>query len=219
VGTSERAYDHGVRRGQRLLATIGNELRDARLSNGTSQATIARAARMPISKISRIENARLPSLSVSDATLLASLLGLDLSARTYLGPDPLRDRAQATKIGELLRHVRQPLRSTTEALLPAKEGIPERRRWDALMTDGVEEMGVEVEMRLHDAQAQTGRLRTKARDGLVDRVLLVVAATRHNRQVLRDFPAYFADWPRLRTAAVLADLESGRLPPSGLILF
>ncbi len=146
-------------------------------------------------------------------------MGLDFTARTFPGGYPIRDAGQARKMGALLDHVRRPLRFQTEVLLPPRVGVPEQRRWDALITDGVEEMGVEVEMRLHDAQAQTGRLRTKARDGLVDRVLLVVAATRHNRHVLRDFPAYFADWPRLRTAVVVATLESGRLPPSGLILF
>ena len=85
-------------------------------------------------------------------------------------------------------------------------------------TDGTRDLGVEVEMRLHDAQAQTGRLRAKAEDGRIDRILLVVAGTRHNRQVLRDFAAYFADWPRLRTANVLATLERGQLPQTGLIV-
>ena len=80
-------------------------------------------------------------------------------------------------------------------------------------------MGVEMEMRLHDAQAQTGRMRSKIQDGRVNRALLVIADSRHNRRVVREFPHYFADWPRLRTAKVLATLERGILPPTGLILF
>ena len=216
---SERAYDRGARRGERLLQIVGTELRDARIAHGISQNALAEAAHMTQSTISRIESARMRGLSVRDAAVIASLLGLDLAARTYPGAEPLRDSAQARKVGELLRHVRRPLRYQTEVLLPPREGVPERRRWDALITDGAAEMGVEVEMRLHDAQAQTGRLRSKIQDGHVDRVLLVIAATRHNRQVLRDFPAYFADWPRLRTASVLATLEDGRLAPTGLVLF
>ena len=217
--SAERSFDLGNRRADRILRLIGSEVRDARIGAGLSQKSVAMAARTSIAQVSRIERAALPNVSLRDATILASVLGLDLVARTYPGGDPLRDTAQAKKIGELLSHVRRPLRYQTEALLPHRDGIPERRRWDSLITDGISELGVEVEMRLHDAQAQTGRLRSKVQDGRVDRALLVIADTRHNRRVLREFPEYFADWPRLGSAKVLATLKRGELPPTGLILF
>jgi transcriptional regulator with XRE-family HTH domain len=217
--SAERSLDRGTRRADRILRLLGDEVRDARIAAGLSQRSVAVAARISIAQVSRIERAGLPNLSIRDAAVVASVVGLDLAARTYPGGDPLRDTAQARKVGELLRHVGRPLRYQTEVLLPPRDGVPERRRWDVFITDGITEVGVEVEMRLHDAQAQTGRIRSKALGGGVARVLIVVADTRHNRRVLKEFPEYFADWPRLRTASVLATLERGELPPTGLILF
>ena len=147
--SAERSFDLGNRRADRILRLIGSEVRDARIGAGLSQKSVAMAARTSIAQVSRIERAALPNVSLRDATILASVLGLDLVARTYPGGDPLRDTAQAKKIGDALRHVRRPLRYQTEALLPHRDGIPERRRWDSLITDGISELGVEVEMRLH----------------------------------------------------------------------
>jgi hypothetical protein len=79
-------------------------------------------------------------------------------------------------------------------------------------------MGVELEVKLYDAQAQTRRINLKWRDSGVARCLLVVADTKHNRRVLREFPAYFSEWPRLRAQDVLDCLAAGRLPATGLIL-
>jgi transcriptional regulator with XRE-family HTH domain len=219
MATVERPYDRGKRRGVRLMSSFGNDLRDARVSLGLSQAAVASAVRMPASKISRIERSELPSLSIIDAALIASAVGLDLSLKTYPGGGPIRDAAQARRINGLLAHVAEPLLNRTEAPLPQRDGVPDQRSWDALISDADEDIGVELEVKLYDAQAQTRRIKLKWRDSGVARCLLVVADTKHNRRVLREFSEYFAEWPRLATKDVLDALEAGRLPPTGLILF
>lgn len=201
-----------------MVGTLGNELRDARLSYGLSQQALAAAVRMPASKISRVERAALPSLSVRDAALIATAVGLDLSVKTYPGGAPIRDSAHAHHLQRLLHHISRPLRYRTEVPLPARDGFPDLRSWDATITDQTEEMGVEVEMKLHDAQAQTRRIHLKWRDGGVTRLLVVVADTKGNRRVITEFEQYFAQLPRLRTSRVLSSLAAGHLPPTGMIL-
>jgi transcriptional regulator with XRE-family HTH domain len=219
MATSQRAYDRGIRRGERLMQTFGAEIRDARLSRGLSQATVGAAARMPASKLSRIERARLPSLSLLDAAVLANAVGLDFTARTYPGGSAIRDAGQARRMAALLRFAAIPLRNRTEVPLPSRDGAPEQRSWDATISDPSETMGVELEAKLYDAQAQTRRIHLKWRDSGLERMLLVVADTKGNRRVLREFGEYFDAWPRLRTHDCLATLANGRLPPTGLILF
>ena len=112
-----------------------------------------------------------------------------------------------------------PIRYRLEALLPPKEsGPPERRAWDALLFDSHGDTGVELEQRLYDVQAQTRRILFKWRDSRVERLPLLIADTRGNRRVISEFPDYFRELPRLRTANALALLERGVRPPSGFML-
>ena len=78
--------------------------------------------------------------------------------------------------------------------------------------------GVELEMRLRDAQAAERRINLKRRDDPVDGFLLLIADTRTNRRVLREFPDLFGDLARLRQRTVIAALEAGEHPPTGLLL-
>ena len=153
-----------------------------------------------------------------DAAVIVSAVGLELSARTFPGGAAVRDAGHAKKLVELMRHAAAPLRIRFEVPLPERVGVIEQRNWDATISDLNETTGVELESALYDVQSQTRRIQNKRRQG-VDRLLVVVADTNRNRRVLREFPDYFAEWPRLRTATVIAELEAGRLPPTGLILF
>ena len=218
MATTERAYDRGKRRGDRNLQTFGADVRNARLSLGLSQRALGQRVRMPASKLSRMERAKLPSLTLNDASIVASAVGLDLSVKTYPGGTPIRDTANARRLQVLLKHVGRPLRSRTEVALPDRDGLPDQRSWDATISDHDDEMGVEVEIKLYDAQAQTRRIHLKWRDSRLARLLVVVADTKANRRVLREFEEYFADLPRLNTKLVLAQLQEGVLPPSGLLV-
>lgn len=120
---------------------------------------------------------------------------------------------------ELLKFAARPLRHGTEVALPSRDGALEQRSWDATISDADETMGLELEVKLYDAQAQTRRIQLKWRDSGLERMLLVVADTKGNRRVLREFSEYFSVWPRLRKHDVLTALAAGRLPPTGMILF
>ncbi len=78
--------------------------------------------------------------------------------------------------------------------------------------------GVELEMRLYDLQAQMRRIFMKWRDSGAERLLLLINDTHANRLVLRTFPDYFQDLPRLKTASLLAMLERGERPLPGYAL-
>jgi transcriptional regulator with XRE-family HTH domain len=202
-----------------LLRTFGADIRDARLIAALSQEALGRSVGMSDAKVSRIEAGASAKLALTDAIVLADAVGLDLSLRTYPGRSPTRDAGHARRLGSFLSHVGRPLRYRTEVLLPARDGIPERRAWDALITGADGETGVELEQRLYDVQSQTRRILLKWRDSGVERLLLIVADTRGNRRVLAEFPDYFGQLPRLRTASVLQMLEAGIRPPTGMILF
>lgn len=133
--SSERAFDRALRRGHRLLTSFGADIRDARLSSALSQQAIGRAVRMSHAKVSRIEAGLSHRLALVDAVLLAEAVGLDLSAKTYPGRSPTRDAGHARRMQSLLGHVGHPLDYRTEVVLPARDGVPERRAWDALIRD------------------------------------------------------------------------------------
>ena len=218
--TSERAYYRALRRGHGQLRGVATEIRDARLAAGLSQQTIARALGWSDAKVSRIEAGSSGRLTILDAIVLADAVGLDLSIKAYPGRSPTRDAPQARRLRKFLASVRPPIQYRLEALLPAKEsGPPERRAWDAILWDATGDTGVELEQRLYDVQAQTRRVLLKWRDSGVERMLLVIADTRGNRRVIDEFPDYFRELPRLRTANVLKLIEAGIRPPSGFVLF
>jgi len=157
-------------------------------------------------------------LSLVDAVRIATVVGLDLSIRTYPGGTGIRDAGQARRLQIVLGRVGAPLTARTEVPLPATTDVPEQRAWDAVIEGAGAMTAIELETRVYDLQAQQRRLALKTRDGAPGRVLLVVADTRANRRVLREHPEAFGWLPRLPARIVLAELAAGRHPPSALIL-
>jgi hypothetical protein len=101
--------------------------------------------------------------------------------------------------------------------LPPHPNGADQRAWDAEIRSPRERTAVELEMRLHDAQAVERRIALKLRDDPPDHFLLLIADTRHNRGVLTTYPGLFADLPRLRPTVVFRALEAGSHPPTGLL--
>jgi hypothetical protein len=93
----------------------------------------------------------------------------------------------------------------------------ELRGWDALLLGHGKRTAVELEMRLRDAQATIRRQGMKRRDDPVDGFLLVLADTRTNRRVYAENADLWPDLPRLRSSRVLAAVEAGDHPPSGIV--
>lgn len=114
--------------------------------------------------------------------------------------------------------VAAPLVVATEVPLPTlRDGPPEQRAWDAMITGHGRRTGVELEMRVRDVQALERRIRLKVRDDPVDGILLLLADTRTNRELLRS-RFEILGLPRLTIGLVLTALKSGRHPPSGIVL-
>jgi transcriptional regulator with XRE-family HTH domain len=183
-----------------------------------SQAVVAGAAGISRARYGRIERGLVAELSVRDLARLGAVLGLDLGVRLFPAGAPLRDAAQVRKLAQLISLARRPLRCRTEVGLPRTTEHVELRSWDAVLDDGSDRMTVEVEMRLHDAQALERRVNLKRGDDPAGRFMLVVADTNRNRSVLAEQPNLFPDLPRLGPAIVRAALLAGHLPPTGLVV-
>ena len=201
------------------MRAIGDEYRDKRVAVGFSQVEVAQALGVSRSTYTRIEGGDALTLSIVRATQAAAVLGLDLAVRSYPGGVPSRDNASLERLSRFLMHVASPLSYATEVPLPTRPyGVPEQRAWDALISGSGKRTGVELEMRLRDAQALERRMSLKRQDDPVDRFVLLVANTRGNRQVLRDYPQLFPSLARLGFAAVTRVLERGEHPPDCLVL-
>jgi transcriptional regulator with XRE-family HTH domain len=200
------------------MADFAAEVHSARVRSGLSQAEVGRRAGVSADKVWRIEHERQASLSIADACRIAAVLGLDFVGRTYETGASLRDAGQAPRLARLLANVAPPLRFRTDVPLPQRQDRSELRAWDAVIFGHDQRTAIELESRLTDIQATTRRHNLKRRDDAVDHFVLVIASTRHNRRVLREFAELFEGLPHMRTASALKALRAGRHPGTGYIL-
>lgn len=195
---------------------IAAELREARLSAGVSQDHVARVAGLHQSKISRIERAQRTSVRVDELAQHCAALGLRLSLKAYPEGGAVRDAGQL----RLLRRFREELHGGFgwHSEVPVAAG-GDARAWDVVL-DGPGTIGIDAETRLRDVQAVQRRSELKWRDGGLDRLVLLIAATRHNRGVVREHRAALASTFPADTAEVMAALRRGVLPPrNGIVVF
>lgn len=164
------------------MNSIGSELRLARVSAGLSLTQVGRAVGLSQSQVGRIERARHPSVSVMQLARIASVVGLDLSLRTYPNGSPLRDKAHLALIRRFRARLSAKLSVRSEVPLPISGDL---RAWDLVVLGAGEPIGVEAETRVLDVQALERRIALKMRDGGLSRVILLVSATRGNRIAVR----------------------------------
>ena len=210
MGSQERAVDRGSRLGRAILASLGTEIRNARMSRGLSQSQVAAACGLSQSTIHRVEVAHATGLSLLDLSRVLSAVGLDLTARAYPGGSPVRDAGHAGLLARLRAILPVGTPWTYEVAFP---GAGDPRAWDALVrVDGMR-VAIEAETRPRDVQDLLRRLALKRRDGGVDRLVLLLADSRHNRTMLRAAgEALRASFP-IGSWLALEDLRAGR-PPS-----
>jgi transcriptional regulator with XRE-family HTH domain len=210
--TSERLAYLGSRKGQPLVREFAEEVRGARLAAGLSQAAVAAAAGMSAAGLSRIERCAPPLPDFVIAARVARVLGLDLSIRCFPAGTPLRDVAHVALVRRFLANVAPGFRRTLEAPIGEPNDL---RAWDILLRLGGVRIGVATETRIRDLQALLRREQAKARDDAVDLLILVVAATRSNRQALAEAgPVLVPDFP-MQTRDLLRSLRLGEVPPAG----
>ena len=214
---AERVLDRAGRLAARHARDVGDEFREQRLTLGLSQKHVATTCRLSRGRYGRIERGAAPNLTLVELHGISAILGLSPSVRVYPSGMPVRDAGHATRLGWFTAQVRPPLTCNVEVPLPRIGDRAEMRAWDVVIFGAGRRTAVELEMRLRDIQAMRRRVDLKRRDDPTEGFLLLVADTRTNRRVLREFAALFDDLPRLPRSQVLAALAAGTHPPSGLL--
>jgi hypothetical protein len=166
--------------------------------------------------ISRWE-ARSATPTVVQLAMWGAVVGLDVTIRSFPAGPPLRDAGQLRVLARARTFIGQGWHWRTEA--PVTDDPLDRRAIDAVISRGNVRIGLEVITRLTDAQAQVRAATLKQEASGLNRMILVLADTRHNRRAMRDAepslaPAFPCE-PRVVTEA----LRAGGLPPSNGIVF
>jgi transcriptional regulator with XRE-family HTH domain len=181
VPAIERRMAVADRRARELLGVAGRELRAARVGRGLSQRSVAAAAEVSQSRLSKIERSVYPAVRFTTLARLAAGVGLELSLKFYPGGQPIRDRAHVALLASLRERVGDAWAWRAEVPFPADR---DPRAWDRMLTRGDIRIGIEAETRPTDLQELQRRLALKKRDGGVGRLLLVLSDTRWNRALL-----------------------------------
>lgn len=214
--TRERLIDLGARRGDRLIREFGADLRTARHAAGLSQAQLAEAVGTSRTQVGRWEAAEPPLVDLREAARLMRVLGLDLVLSTYPAGTPLRDAAHIALLRRFLALLHPSIHRRLEAPIPHPR---DQRAWDVLLDFGPAQVGVAAETRLRDWQALLRREQLKARDGHVDRLLLVLLDSHANRRAVREAGEALRSELPLDGRAIRRALREGRDPGAGGLLF
>jgi transcriptional regulator with XRE-family HTH domain len=202
---------------RRAASTVSRELRETRIALGLSQRTVAGAAGLSQSRLSRLERGETARFPIDAVARTARVLGLSVTVRLYAQGSPIRDAGQQRLLDRFAALAAPPLRVSREVGLPIAGDL---RAWDAAVIAPDAMAFVDAESRLGDVQALERRASLKLRDDPRSIVLiLVVARTRHNVAVLgREREALRSLLP-LDGGAIAKALRAGRTPhASGLIL-
>jgi transcriptional regulator with XRE-family HTH domain len=215
MATRDRPIHRANRTAASLVTATALELRQARVAAGLSQRAVADAAGLSHPTVSRVERGASPEVSLLVIARLSAVLGLKPTLRLYPDGDPIRDAAHVQLLERLRVRVHPDLRWRVEVPLPMPGDL---RAWDAMIAGMGFVVGVEAETRIRDAQAVARRTNLKQRDGELDHVILLVAATRMNRRALEaaaeELKSVFPGTQR----HVLRALAEGRNPGQSAII-
>jgi transcriptional regulator with XRE-family HTH domain len=194
---------------------LGRELREARRSLGLRQVDVATAAGVSASWISRLERGLASDTRLLTLAVVLAVVGLDLGLRAYAVGYPLRDDGHRRLLARFRALLPPNAPWRTEVPLPI---VGDLRAWDAMTRLWRCVVGVEAETRPTDLQALERRILLKARDGGVDRVILVLADSRANRELMRTAgESLRASFP-LQGQAALDAIRSGIDPGCNLLV-
>lgn len=217
MATSQRARDLAARRTGTIIRSLGDEIREGRLSRGLSQRQVATVASIPQSRVSEIERGSLSTVPLRDLCYLLAAVGMELSARAYPAGPPIRDAAHRTLLDRLRDRAGPGVRWRYEVPLPI---VGDQRAWDAVMEVAGLRVAVEAETRVRDVQALQRRISLKLRDdSSIAGVVLLLNDTRSNRDTVRSQGRVLTEQFPLSQRTLLATLKEGRAPEaSGLVL-
>jgi hypothetical protein len=146
-----------------------------------------------------------------------AVVGFDVSLRAYPAGSPMRDAAQLRLIQRARASIGQGWTWRTE--VPVTADPSDRRAFDAVLSNAAGRIGLEAITRLTDAQAQIRAVILKQEAARLDRMVLVLAYTRHNRAALIDAaPTLLPAFP-IGVRQTMRALRAGHLPSAnGVIL-
>jgi transcriptional regulator with XRE-family HTH domain len=212
MGSREGPAETAARKAQARVDALIGEIRRTRVDMGLSQTRIASHASISRDRVGRIERLRERDVPAGVLVRMADAVGLDLPLRAFPAGDPLRDAGQLRLLRRFEARLGPGWYWKHEVPLP----IPgDKRAWDSEGTFRTTRLVIdtEAEGRLGDFQAMLRRIALKRRDGQVARLVLVVADTRHNRDVLRaaarEFAAAFPADPRRAIAQLREGIDPG----------
>jgi transcriptional regulator with XRE-family HTH domain len=203
-------------RARTVRGLLGTDIRRARLQAGLRLADIARAIGRSASWISRAERGLVAGIGFDDLVVLGAAVGLKLWTAAYPAERAIHDAPQLGLLRRFRARIGEEWHWSFEVIVPIAHDL---RAADAVIQSGTVRIMVEAFTRLADAQAQLRAVHVKARDMGIDRVVIVVAATKSNRRALAEAAGVLAaDFP-LGTKATLAALTAGRDPgANGLVV-
>lgn len=217
MATRETRLGRGRRRGRETVRRIVTELIETRHVGSVSQETLARELGRSQSEVSRLERlVGIDRVSFVEVAEFASLLGLELSAGLHPVGEPLRDKGHQALLGRFRAELSTAFKVLAEVPLPTP---CDRRSWDLLLKLPSQLTGVEAETRIRDMQRLVRHVHQRERDGGVDAIVLVLAATRINRLLIDELRLALGPTYAATSSAILKSLRSGQpVPGSGVVM-
>jgi transcriptional regulator with XRE-family HTH domain len=213
--THESARQRGARLARDLLRRIGEELRLARMAAGLSSRTLGSMVGISHTQVIRIERGVAPHVDIEVLGRMASVLGYAFSIRIHPVATPVRDAGHIALLARLRERVHPAVRWRSEVPMPIPGDL---RSADATLDGDLLDAMVEAETRLGDIQGVERRIASKARDLGVERVILLVLDSRHNREVVRSTPWLAERFP-VSTRPALAALSRAEDPGGDCLIF
>jgi len=209
--------DDASRRARRQLDDLVRDLRAARKAAGLSQIALARELGDSRQLITAWER----GIRTPDSIQLAcwgALVGLDVPIRAFPSGSPLRDAGQLRLIARARADIGDKA-WTWRTEVPVADDPRDRRAFDVVLAGHAGRIGLEAITRLTDAQAQVRAAILKQETAGLERMVLVVAQTRHNRAAVADAaPTILGAFPAA-PREVMRALRDGDLPTAnGIVL-
>lgn len=205
----------GERRSRQLRQRLAEELVVARLAAGLSRREVAGRVGVSADRLARAERADAVAQTIDLVARIGAALGLQLAASMYPFGDPVRDRAHLALLARFRARLHASIRWQVEVPIPISG---DRRSGDAVIAGDGWDALIEAETRLDDVQLVERRAAAKQRDLGATRLILLMADTKHNRDVVALHPELLQRFPT-PTRACLRSLRQGRDPGGdGLVI-
>jgi transcriptional regulator with XRE-family HTH domain len=196
---------------------LGDDLCEARLACGLTQAEVASALSWSPSRVRRIERGQRGSVTYLELSEFAAVVGLRFGGRLYPGNGRLRDAAQLSMIN---RYRREAIDAGWSCRIEDPLAISgDLRAFDLMLVADNIRVPHEFISRVRDIQAQVRPILQKQRDVGLKSLIVVIRDTDTNRRALREAGPVLADLFPLSSREVRAAIKERRDPGRNGIVF